>query len=574
MRWLLVAGLAILISSKAHCGESANPLRLVPRQTDVVLRIEPRRLAEAVLSLDALKTWIQFPAVRDALDSTNSRRFRQLIAYYERELGRPWPELLDSVAGGGIVVATKFERGGDAPVLAVIQSRDPVLLRRAVAIVGKVAEQELARNDAAVKPKTERYRDIEVTKLGEAVYAIAESALLISNKQEALQRGVDLLLDGDKESLASIGGPSDADKLLPPDALARLWVSLVPAHESSEGKQIFKQPKNDVAQLIAAGGVIDVIGKSPFLAAGLYRTLEGLAVSVRMPAGRDATPDGFGLHLAPAGSPGSLPPLEPANVLYSSSFYLDLAGIWSQRETILSEGIRKQLDQGEQRFGRFLAGRKISELLTQSGPYHRFVVTAPGELEYSKSPGVRIPAFALATSMRSPEFGQAMSTILRAVAFLTGTQAKLKIVEETVDGVKLVGYRFPENGTLANDTQNLRFNFSPCFASVGDQFFAASTLELGREMIGLLRKSTPENAPTTTVAAQSRLFAAGGAVLAKMFEEQQVTQAILDRAVSPADAKKEVAQIIDWLRTLGQIKLETDYRPHEFRFDARWDMKR
>ena len=100
-----------------------------------------------------------------------------------------------------------------------------------------------------------------------------------------------------------------------------------------------------------------------------------------------------------------------------------------------------------------------------------------------------IPAFAFASSMRAPEFAQAMNAILRTVALLTAGQAKLQLVEETIDGVKLVGYRFPEKGSLPNDPQNLRFTFSPCFAAVDDQFFVASTLELGREMIGLFRKS-------------------------------------------------------------------------------------
>lgn len=574
MRWPLVACVAALLGPAGRASPPSDPLRLVPRQADLALRIEPRKLVDAVRSLEALNALARFPAVREALDSTNSRRFAQLLAYYEKELGRPWPELLDAVAGGGIVLATRFQRDGNAPVLVVIQSKDAAMQVRAVEIVRKVIEQELARNDTAAKPKTEQYRGITVTQLGDAHFAIADSALLISNKAAGVQRGLDLFLDGDKESLASHDGPADAARLLPPDALAQLWINLAPAHESPQGKEIFKQPKNDVGQLIAFGGLIDVAGKSPFLSAGLYRTSDGLTASVRMPAGRDATPDGFGLHLAPPGEPGSLPPLEPANVLYSSSFYLDLGAIWTQRETILSDGIRKQLNQGEQRFGRFLAGRKVSELLTQSGPYHRFVIVAPTRPEYARSPGVRIPAFAFATTMRSPEFGQAMNAILRAVAFLTGTQARLKLVEETIDGVKLVGYRFPEDGTLANDAQNLRFNFSPCFAAVGDQYFAASTLSLGREMIALLQRSTPESAPATTVAAQSRAFAAGGAAIAALFEDQQVTQAILDRAVSPAAAKKEVAQAIAWLRTLGEVRLETDYRPHEFRFDVRWATKR
>ena len=118
MRWLLAVCLAAASVSRVPADEIPDPLRLVPRQADVVLRIEPRQLADAVRSLPALMQLSQFPAVRDALSSTNSQRFAKLIGYYEKELGAPWPELLDQLAGGGIVLATKFTRDGSAPVLA------------------------------------------------------------------------------------------------------------------------------------------------------------------------------------------------------------------------------------------------------------------------------------------------------------------------------------------------------------------------------------------------------------------------------------------------------------------------
>src|SRR5581483_7036721 len=95
--------------------------------------------------------------------------------------------------------------------------------------------------------------------------------------------------------------------------------------------------------------------------------------------------------------------------------------------------------------------------------------------------------------------------------------------EETVDGVTLVGYRFPEDGSLPADVNNIRFNFSPCFAAVGDQFFAASTIELGRELIATL-KHPAKNLPPTDTAAKSRLYAAGGAALLTAVEDLVLTQ--------------------------------------------------
>src|SRR5207302_6743249 len=119
-------------------------------------------------------------------------------------------------------------------------------------------------------------------------------------------------------------------------------------------------------------------------------------------------------------------------------------------------------------------------------------------------------------------------------------------VEETVNGVTLVGYRFPEDGSLPADVNNIRFNFSPCFAAVGDQFFAASTMELGRELIGVLQRPA-KDVPGNITADKSRLSAAGGAALLKAFEDQLLTQAALDRAAPVDDARQEVGKFVTWL---------------------------
>jgi hypothetical protein len=563
-----LAVFAILGTARA----ADDPLRFVPRQADFTLRIDsPRKLVEAVLATEPLRELGQFAAVREALQSTNARRGAKLLAYYEKELGAPWPELLDKLAGGGIVLAGRFDRTNQSPALFVIQGTDEELLKRAVPLLLTVIEQEQIRQDAPDRPKKATYRGLEIVHIGTDLHlARAGSVLLASNKAEAVERGLDLYINGRQDSLTEGTGPTAAGTLLPPTPLVSLWVNLKPAQESPEGQQFFKRPKSDPTQLLFAGGLLDVIGQSPFLAMGTYRQPDGTWMTTfRMPRGRDATPEGQGLHIAAAGQPGCLPPLEPADVLYSTSFYLDLGKFWSEREKLLSEGPRKGLDQAEKNLGRFLAGRKLSELLTQSGPYHRFVAAAQVKSGYAQHPTQIIPAFAYNVSMRDPGFGQAMNGLLRAVALFAGAQAKLKLVEETVDGVTLVGYRFPEDGTLAGDVNNLRFNFSPCFAAVGDQFFAASTIEMGRELIRTLKKPAA-NMPATDTADKSRLFAAGGAALLKGFEDQLLTQTALAQAATIDEVRPEVAKFVAWVGKLGTLDFDTEYRPHEFRFEIKW----
>jgi hypothetical protein len=574
MRAALLA--TLVLAAGAHAQETPDPLWLVPRQADVALRVDsPRKLVEAVIATEPVRELTQFAAIREALQSTNARRGAKLLAYYEKELGAPWPELLDRLAGGGVVVATTFDRGGNAPALFVVQAKDEVLLKKALGLLLTVIEQELVRNDSKDRPKSEMYRGLESVHIGTDLHlARAGSAVLVSNKAEAVEHGLDLYINGRLDSLAEVAGPADAGKLLPPNPLVSLWVNLKPAQESPEGKEFFKRPKSDPAQLLFAGGLLDVIGKSPFLAMGAYRQPDGTWMSTfRMPRGRDATPEGQGLHLAAKGEFGCLPPLTPAQTLFSTSFYLDVGKFWTERETLLAEGSRRQLDQAEKSLGRFLAGRKLSELLKQVGPYHRFVATAQAKSGYAKHPEQIVPAFAYNVNMRDPAFGQAMDGLLRAAALLVGLQTKLKMVEEKIDGVTLVGYRFPEDVSVPDDANYMRFNYSPCFATVGDQFFAASTIELGREMIKTL-KQPASDAPPTATAVKSRLSAAGGAALLKTFEDQVLTQAAFSRAATIDEVRQEVGQFVTWLGGLGTLDFDTEYQPHEFRFEVKWNNNR
>src|SRR6266571_7226062 len=82
----------------------------------------------------------------------------------------------------------------------------------------------------------------------------------------------------------------------------------------------------------------------------------------------------------------------------------------------------------------------------------------------------------------------AFDGILRAAALLANFQTKLQLVEEKRGDVPIVGYRFADDGQLKGDDGYLRFSYSPCFAAVGNQFIAASTLELGRELVDLVKK--------------------------------------------------------------------------------------
>lgn len=472
-------------------GESApDPLRLVPVQADVVLHVpQPRQAVDAVVTFDWLRRWTQFDSVVEFLDSTNARRAQQLIAYFEKQLGMPWRDALDRLAGGGIVTAAKF--GADpAPALLIVQGTDAAVVQRFVKLGRQVVEQELARVDAKARLRDGKYRGLATVSIGKDFHAaVVGATLLISNNGTALQKALDLHLDGPAQSLAVSGQMEAARRLLPPKPLASVWLNLGPAQRAREGKEIFELPNNQPIIPVFLGGWINVAARSPFICAGLYRDDAGFALAVRMPSGRDGMPAVMTAHAPPLGGPGALPLLEPRGTLFSTSFYLDAYKFWEHRKELLSAQNLKGLEEFDKTSARFLLGRRFSDLLKWIGERQRYVAANQYDTGYKLPSNQRIPSFAGVFEMREPEaLSSALNGILRAAALLLNFQTKLKLVEEKRGDVQIVGYRFADDGKLSGDNEYLRFAYSPCFATVGNQFIASSTLELCRELVDLIEK--------------------------------------------------------------------------------------
>ena len=62
--------------------------------------------------------------------------------------------------------------------------------------------------------------------------------------------------------------------------------------------------------------------------------------------------------------------------------------------------------------------------------------------------------------------------------------------------------------------------------------------------------------------------------LLKVFESQLLTQAALDRAMPVDEVRAEVGKFVSWLGGLGSLDFDTEYRPHEFRFEIKWVQKK
>jgi hypothetical protein len=568
-RQLAVALLALVVPISAVRGEETpSPLRLIPADTDLLLTVpRPRRTAETLTHLEFLRKLDAFNVYREALASTNFRRFRQFLSYYEKEMDAPWPAILDEIAGGGIAVGIKTGKD-QGTVTAVVQGRDEKAVHRFVETAVRLLNEEAARVEDQAKLTKAAYHGIEIVRIGDKLFAAtAGTAIVVSNREGALHAALDLHRGTGGKSCADRPGVRDAAKLLPADALATAWFDLDVARRDPNAAAAFKKgPRDDPAQTIIFGGYLDVIGRSPFVAAALVRDKDDFALTIRMPNGRKGMgPDSL-LHVPPAGA-GCRPLLEPAGTIFSTSFYMDVASIWRDRGKLFPEKVVESFDKADKSTNPILSGLRISKILPQVGTHHRLVVVNQPVTAYKTATGLPVPAFALVSELRQPdEFGKAMDSTLRGAALLAGFKFKLKRAEEKVGDVQLVGFRFDEKQSSSDlDASFLRY-YSPCFARVGDQFLWCSTIDLGRELIGKLQTEKKSEAAD---AVNSRLSAGGVAGYLESIEPVLVTQAVLDQAFTLDEASAEAKAALALMRSLGPLEINVRYDDERFSYEFR-----
>lgn len=549
-----------------------DPLQWAPERADLIVKIDqPRLLLDAVTSNEVFKQLQTFPPFLEFYDSGPFRRFFEILYYFERELGANRYELLDRLAGNGAVFAIHF--GEPSYVLLVIQGKDEALLQKFKATGLRVLESELARLDVKEPIQKGSHRGLEGVRIGKDLFAATVgTALVMTNASKGLEAALNQHLDKGR-SAADNPQVGAARRLLPPDPLAWGYLGMGLLRESPQFKALFTTPNENPAVPLLIGGYVDVLRRAPYATAGLYRRASGLHATLRMPAGYEGSAVEASPHIPPAGQPGSRPLLQPKNTLFSTSYFLDLGKIWEHRMKLLGEqgvevinGIDKELSQ-------LPGGASLSKLMEMMGPYQRFVVAAQDKPSYKIAPAQQLPAFALVLEMRDPKgLKPIVDLALRGGAVAATAQFGLKYAEEKVGEHTLVSYRFDEARKIAQDTNNLRFNFSPCFAFVGNQFLACSTQELARELIAALDQEAAggleaTGRPNNPASSRTLLAGAGGAVVLRQLEEQLFVQAMLERALTPEAAKKQLQSTYDILQRLGTLSFGATYGAKEFRYD-------
>jgi hypothetical protein len=554
-------GLAVPVSA------ADDLLRLVPKDSTFVWVVDkPREFVEAVASVPQLAVARNFPQVRAAYETGSAKQFFQLLDYFESELGAKWPELLDKFAGGGFALAFDI-RQEPAPTLIVLRGTDAAASEKALGILAKIVEDDgqakVARSTHHGVEVLAFGKDLHVARVGPVVYA--------ANKPEALDAGLALAESKDvKGSVAGNPTAAAARTAVGPGPLAWVWLDFAAVKQTQKAKDFFDNTRKDLFQTLVFGGTADALRRSDYVAVGLNKTPTGFGLTVSVPAKRAELPKELAIHVPPAGTPGSLPLLEPPGVVYSQSLYLDLAKLWTDRKTIITPEVLTQIEKAEKDISRILPGTTLGALLEQSGPYHRVVFAHTGEKLYRTESGQPIPVPGYVMSVRDPKFGQSLDAVLRGAAFLAGTQVGgMKQADLDFDGVKVNSYTFVEK-PLPADPDGVRFNFAPCYATVGDSFVVAGSPGMMKSLITELKKPSTPGHPAVW---RNRTYAAGGSAFLSAHPDPAITETVLSQGVGLAEAKKQVAELAAWLGTLGTAGVTMDHGTDAFTVRLEWTFR-
>jgi hypothetical protein len=563
------AAILVVLAAAVPAAADDNLFRLIPKQATFVWVVEkPRAVFNAVAAIPQLEAARQIPQVRALYEMAGAKRLLQLLAHVEAELGAKWPELIDKVAGGGVALAFDILKE-PAPTLLVVRGTDAAVSDKALSLLVKLIE-----DDGQTKVIRSSRRGVDVIGLdNDLSLARVGSVVYVANKPEILDAALALAKTNTRpDSVETKPTVAVAKAAAGPEPLAWAWLDFAAVKQTQKAKDFFDNTRKDLFQTVAFGATADALRRSEYVAAVLTRTATGFRFALTLPAKRPDLPKDLEFHVPPVGERGTLPLLEPPDVVYSQSFHLDLGKLWADRKSIVNPDVLKQIEKAEKDVSRFLPGTTLGTLLQQSGPYHRLVFAQTGENLYAVEPGQPIPIPAYVVNVRDPKFAESLDAILRGAALLAGNQlGGLKQSDVEIDGIKVNVYRINEKPTSAvADPNGIRFNFAPCYATVGDSFVVAGSPGMLKALIPELMKPSAAGHPAVW---RNKLYAAGGAAFLAAHPEPAITETILGQGVGLAEAKKQVADLTRWLATLGTAGVEIEHGADAVTIAAEWKLK-
>lgn len=536
--------------------QEKSPANWLPESTAVYAEVEPAAmildhpLRKAIQSSEVFRKLWRHPEVM---------KLRGGITVFEYAMGVNTESLIRDLTAHGVHVAVDAKTRG-VIVFAKTES-EPWLQEYIEKLV------ELARKDAASKKQPDPIKEadhdgVHYYEFQKAIVSTFGQWLVITNNGELAKSVLQRYRDKATDSLADLGSFRESQKVFKDASsssrVAKLFVDLDALRKAGAAKELLDNKPKDFGAELILGGILGALHHAPFACSELSLTDRGLSLQTKVPHRHEWVGESREFYVGPNGN-GTAPALiQLPNAIASLSTYRDLSQMWLRAGDLFDQNTNDQLAQADSTLTTLFSGKDFGEdILGAVNPELQLVVAPQSFPDKALAPSIKLPAFALAGQLRSPETMQReLKRIFQSfIGFLNvvgamGGQPQLDLLMET-DSKAKVQYFWAEylrdSDKKYDNGLPIQFNFTPCIAFHEKQVYLCSTVELARQIVSAPSNVNTDSAKHNTVASFG--FPALHQVLVEN-REQLISQNVLEKGHSREEAEKEIETLLSVLTLL------------------------
>ncbi len=562
---LILAASVAASRARAVAEDLPRASRSVPRDAVVVLELSrAKALLDRVLDPEVASLAASLPGYEKWVSESGPRQFFAIVSHLEARLGVDWRTALRALLDGGLTFAAR----PDGAVLLVLDARDGKVLSQLHEIFLGFARADAESHGQPDRVASEDIRGVTRWTFGpNEAHAIVGNRLYLANGPDALQGVLDLRAGPEEKALSSLSAYEAARRAAGGGAVALAFVNLEILKQHPPVRDALSQAQNPMVSLLLAG-LTEALRASSWLAVGLH--VDGNTLALK------ATVDGKALdRVGPAAlalsgqpEPGALPNLSVPRCIGGLTLYRDLHRFYAAKDDLFPERT-SGLIFFENMMGIFFSGMDLTEdVFGETRPEIRLVVAEQEYTTASGVPRVQIPAFAAVFRLLHPrEFGEvveeAWQKALGLVNFTRGQQAQPgMIIERAFHGdakFTLAYFRPPKDAERTR--AEMRYNFRPALAMVGDYLVLSSTDGLARDLIDAIKKELA--GPARPLPGTHSLLEVSGPRLLSILRSNR-ENFILQNMIEKGSQREAVEAGFDFglalVELLGQAKLALESR--------------
>jgi len=524
---------------------------------DVLDLIISDEMIDTIASMPGMQAAKRIEISDEVKKPTGLRELKQAVAFYQGRTGTDWKTAVDKLFGGGATLAVY----PDESVLLVVDSLDAKLLEETRDFFTLIAKGEAEKVGDGERISSGEYRGVTGWTFGpKEAHAVIGNRLVLTNDVERLKSVVDLREDGGS-SLAAQAEFKTAKQAAGPDADVVVMVNMAMLNQHPPVQQALAGTENPFGSLLLAG-VAESLRSSNVVTVGL--DVSAGEVTVDIVADGEAQSEDSTLAFAQVEDSGALPNLKVPGFLAGFSFYRDLHGFYAAKDELFPERT-SQLIFFENMMGIFFSGRDLTdEVLAETEPEIRFLVTQQQYDQKIGTPKTQIPAFALVARLKDPEkfsvvVEEAWQKAIGLVNFTRGQNAEpgLIIDRPTHGETQFTVARFAAPKVEERTDADVRFNFNPAVAMPDGYLILSSTEGLARDLIDAVSAEASETlAGIEDVHSLVELDGANLASILKINREQLIRNNMVEEGHTRSQAEIAIDTLLAIVSRIGEAKFE------------------